>query len=191
VRRAARLVLPGVGVRCGHRRAAITGLDAAVLDAVASGTPVLAICLGMQMLCEGSEESPGVPGLGIVPGICARLPGEVPVPHLGWNAVDPDPACRLVTTMDAAWANSFALADAPPGWAAAWTTHGTRFVAALERDAVLACQFHPELSGIAGRELLRRWLRRELLDRQAVARGPSRNPPRGASCPAWIRTEGW
>jgi imidazoleglycerol phosphate synthase cyclase subunit len=109
-----------------------------------------------------------------VPGVCARLPDEVPVPHLGWNAVDPDPACRLVTTMDAAWANSFALADAPPGWAAAWTTHGTRFVAALERDAVLACQFHPELSGIAGRELLRRWLRRELLDRQAVARGPSR-----------------
>jgi imidazole glycerol phosphate synthase glutamine amidotransferase subunit len=172
---AARLVLPGVGAfGAGIGALRSRGLDAAVLDAVASGTPVLAICLGMQMLCESSEESPGVSGLGLVPGTCTRLPDEVRVPHLGWNAVDPDPACRFVSPMDAAWANSYALPDAPRGWAAAWTTHGTRFVAALERDAVMACQFHPELSGAAGRELMRRWLTREELDRQAVPRGPSR-----------------
>ena len=175
VRRASRLVLPGVGAfGAGIGALRSGGLDAAVLDAVAMGTPLLAICLGMQMLCDGSDESPGEPGLALVRGTCRRLPDVVPVPHLGWNAVDPGPSCRFVASMDAAWANSFALPDAPPGWAAAWTTHGTRFVAALERDAVLACQFHPELSGIAGRELLRRWLNREPRAGRALARTPAR-----------------
>jgi imidazoleglycerol phosphate synthase cyclase subunit len=72
--------------------------------------------------------------------------------------VIPDDACRLLSEFDAAFANSYALPDAPPQWAAAWTIHGRRFVAALERDGIVACQFHPELSGAAGAELLRRWL---------------------------------
>ena len=159
VRDAPRLVLPGVGA-FGAGMAALRsrGLDAAVRDAVAAGTPVLAICLGLQLLCEGSDESPGTTGLGVLPGTCRRLPSGVRVPHLGWNRVEADGSCRLVTTMDAAFANSYALQQAAPGCAAAWTTHGVRFVAALERGAVLACQFHPELSGAAGRDLLRRWL---------------------------------
>ena len=159
VRDAPRLVLPGVGA-FGAGMAALRsrGLDAAVRDAVAAGTPVVAICLGLQLLCEGSDESPGTTGLGVLPGTCRRLPSGVRVPHLGWNRVEADGSCRLVTTMDAAFANSYALQQAAPGGAAAWTTHGVRFVAALERGAVLACQFHPELSGAAGRDLLRRWL---------------------------------
>jgi imidazole glycerol phosphate synthase glutamine amidotransferase subunit len=159
VRRAQRLVLPGVGAfGAGMVMLRPKGLDDAVRDATLAGTPLLAICLGLQLLCEASEESPGIAGLGLLPGTCRRLPDDVRVPHLGWNRVDPDASCRHVTTMEAAFANSYALRDAPPGWAAAWTTHGARFVAALERGARLACQFHPELSGPAGMELVRRWL---------------------------------
>jgi cyclase len=159
VRRAPRLVLPGVGAfGAGMAALRAKGLDAAVRDATLEGKPLLAICLGLQLMCEASEESPGIAGLGLLSGTCQRLPNGVRVPHLGWNRVDPDPSCRLVTTMEAAFANSYALRDAPLGWAAAWTTHGATFVAALERGAVLACQFHPELSSDAGRELLRRWL---------------------------------
>src|SRR3989449_11303592 len=106
---------------------------------------LLGVCLGMQMLCEASEEAPGVAGLGVIPGTCRRLPEDVRVPHLGWNAVTAGgEGGGLVATGVAAFANSYALPEAPPGWVAAWTTHGRRFVAALEPERVLACPFHPE-----------------------------------------------
>src|SRR5438128_8876272 len=134
-------------------------LDQAVTQAAARGTPLLGVCLGMQMLCEASEEAPGVPGLGVIPGICRCLPSDVRVPHLGWNAVTAAGE-GLVATGVAAFANSYALREAPAGWVPAWTTHGVRFVAALEKigERLLACQFHPELSGAYGAALLERWL---------------------------------
>src|SRR3989454_8618943 len=157
---APRVVLPGVGAfgaGLGALRAG--GLDQAVARAAARGTPLLGVCLGMQMLCEASEEAPGVAGLGVIPGTCRRLPDDVRVPHLGWNAVTAA-GDGLVATGVAAFANSYALREAPPGWVPAWTTHGARFVAALQRDdeRLLACQFHPELSGAYGAALLERWL---------------------------------
>src|SRR2546426_576529 len=87
VRGAPRVVLPGVGA-FGAGLAALRArrLDQAVTQAAARGTPLLGVCLGMQMLCEASEEAPGVPGLGVIPGICRRLPEDVRVPHLGWLA---------------------------------------------------------------------------------------------------------
>lgn len=175
VRRAPRLVLPGVGsFGAGMDALRSGGLDLAVRDAVNAGVPLLAVCLGLQLLCDASDEAPGVVGLGVIPGTCRRLPDTVRVPHLGWNRVVPDPVCQRVGTMDAAFANSFALGAAPPGWGAAWTTHGTPFVSALERGSVLACQFHPELSGSDGHSLLRRWLRGE-----AAPRASSTTPARG------------
>jgi imidazole glycerol-phosphate synthase subunit HisF len=158
VRAAARLVLPGVGA-FGPAATALAahGLDAAVREAAAAGTPLLAVCLGMQLLCAASEESPGVAGLGVIGGTCRRLPPEVRVPHLGWNAVTPETRGVLVPGV-AAFANSYALRDVPPGWAPSWTTHGTPFVAGLERGRLVACQFHPELSGAYGAALLTRWL---------------------------------
>jgi len=125
---------------------------------VARNTPLLGVCLGMQMLCEGSEETPGVAGLGVIAGGCRRLPDDVRVPHLGWNAVTAVSQVGLVDSGVAAFANSYALRAAPPGWTPAWTTHGVRFIAALERGRILACQFHPELSGAYGAALLERWL---------------------------------
>ncbi len=194
-RGAERVVLPGVGAfGAGLAALRAKGLDQVALDAAANGTPLLAVCLGLQMLCEASEEDPGVPGLGIVPGTVRRLPAHVRVPHLGWNLVvqgpgtgdhgpgNGSPGSRFVVDGYAAFANSYALRDAPAGWGVAWTTHGADFVSALERDNVLACQFHPELSGPWGRELLERWL----LQQPSTLRGTRsglRNPAPRATRP--------
>ncbi|HEX6944007.1 MAG TPA: imidazole glycerol phosphate synthase subunit HisF [Gemmatimonadaceae bacterium] len=159
VRRASRLVLPGVGAfGTGVAALRAKGLESPIREAFAEGKAVLAICLGLQMLCDSSEETPGVGGLGVLKGVCQRLPDESRVPHLGWNAVRPDDGCRTLASMDAAFANSFALRKAPSGWNAAWTRHGTPFIAAVERGPKIGCQFHPELSGTAGSQLLHRWL---------------------------------
>ena len=162
VRRAKRLVLPGVGAfGAGMASLRSRGLDVAIHAAATESKPILAICLGLQLLCDASDESPGVPGLGILRGVCRRLPDESTVPHLGWNVVTPDSTCRVVPAMEAAFANSYALLDPPAGWNCAWTVHGISFVAAVERERTVACQFHPELSGPAGSWLLERWLASE------------------------------
>lgn len=158
LRAASHVVLPGVGrFASGMETLRMGGLDDALLDVHRSGKPLLAICLGMQLLGEGSAESPEVPGLGILPGRFVQLPDTVRVPHLGWNRVEADAGSSLPTGM-AAFANSFCLREAPSGWSAAWTTHGVPFVSALRQGRTLACQFHPELSGELGVNLLRSWL---------------------------------
>ena len=158
-REAELLVLPGVGAfgaaADSLRRG---GLMGALSDRVRRGRPLLAICLGLQLLFEESEESPGARGLGILPGRVGRFPSGVRVPQLGWNLVEPDPACRLLTRSPAYFANSYRATEVPEGWSAAYADHGGRFIAAIERGSLLACQFHPELSGTWGRDLLRRWL---------------------------------
>ena len=159
VRNAERIVLPGVGAfGAGMAALGSNGLDTAIREAAARGTPLLGICLGMQMLCLASEESPGVAGLGLIAGTCRRLPEHVRIPHLGWNSITTDVHARFVTSGVAAFANSYALRENPDGWTAAWATHGVPFIAALERGPILACQFHPELSSAYGATLLERWL---------------------------------
>ena len=119
----------------------------------------MGICLGMQLFAEASEESPGEAGLGIVPGTAERFrSADIRIPQLGWNEVIPQTGCRLLQPGHAYFANSYRLAQVPAGWHGALTTHGEPFVAAFERGPVLACQFHPELSGAWGRALLTRWL---------------------------------
>ena len=174
-RGAARLVLPGVGAfGAGMTSLRARGLDTAIRDIAARGTPLLGVCLGMQMLCEASEETPGVEGLGVVAGTCRRLPSYVRIPHLGWNSVASGPEARFVTAGVAAFANSYALRESPAGWTPAWSTHGVPFVAALERGSLLACQFHPELSGAYGAALLERWL-----SGQNAPSGPAANGSAG------------
>lgn len=171
VRAASHVVIPGVGAfGAGISALRARNLDVAIHDAVDAGKPVLAICLGMQLLCDGSAESPGAGGLGVIHGSCERLPDEYRVPHLGWNPVVADESCRTLETMEASFANSFALRSAPDGWSAAWATHGTPFVAALERGRILACQFHPELSGGPGLALIDRWVRGAPGDARLTAR---------------------
>jgi imidazole glycerol phosphate synthase glutamine amidotransferase subunit len=154
------LVLPGVGA-FGAAMENLRDLAPALKDRVGARRPTLGICLGLQLLGEASDESPGVAGLSVVPKRAERLRGDVRVPQIGWNRVTADPECELLEEGFAYYANSYAWpAPAPEGWAGATTEHGVRFLAAVERGPVLACQFHPELSGAWGAALLARWLLR-------------------------------
>ncbi len=153
------VVLPGVGsfgAAMVHLRE--RGLDAALRDRIASDRPLLAICLGMQVLCEASDESPGAEGLGIVPARITRFAPPLRVPQMGWNTISPTAAAALLRSEWMYFANSYRLARVPDGWEGARTDHGGEFASALERGSLLACQFHPELSGAAGLSLIRRWL---------------------------------
>jgi imidazole glycerol-phosphate synthase subunit HisH len=153
------LVLPGVGAfGAAMQNLRSGGLDHLLADRVSAGRPTLAICLGLQLLGEGSEESPGFVGLSVVSARATSFPGNVRVPQLGWNRVEADPECRMLASGSAYFANSYRFVEAPTGWTVAYADHGGRFVAAMERGAVLACQFHPELSGPWGLSLLRAWL---------------------------------
>jgi imidazole glycerol phosphate synthase glutamine amidotransferase subunit len=163
VRRSRRVVLPGVGsFEAGMEALRENGLDTAIAERVREARPLLGVCLGMQLLGRASDESPGVSGLGIVPHAAHRFRGPVRVPQLGWNLVEPDAESRFVEPGFAYFANSYrwdmpetAIAD---GWTFAATDHGGRFASAAERGPVLACQFHPGLSGAWGARLLSRWL---------------------------------
>jgi glutamine amidotransferase len=155
---AERVVLPGVGsfgaTMAGLREA---GLDAALAARVRAGRPTLAMCVGLQVLFETSDESPRASGLSAIPGRVGRFPDAARVPQFGWNRIAPEPGCRFLAPGYAYFANSYRVVDAP-GCVVARAEHGGSFVAALERDRVLACQFHPELSGAYGHELIGRWL---------------------------------
>lgn len=162
------LVLPGVG-QFGAAMAFLRQrqLLAALRQRLRAARPTLGICLGMQLCCEGSAEAPRVPGLGVVPGRLQRFPEAVRVPQMGWNDVVVAGDTSLLRSGAGYFANSFRLAHAPAGWSAATAEHGGRFVAALENGPVLLCQFHPELSGCYGHELLRRWLERSAAEVRA------------------------
>jgi imidazole glycerol phosphate synthase glutamine amidotransferase subunit len=125
---------------------------------IAAGRPTLAICLGLQLLGEASEETPGAEGIGAIPSRATRFGDAVRVPHFGWNRITPSPDCGLLKPGFAYFANSYRLASPPPGWGHASCPYDGSFVAAIERGAVLACQFHPELSGELGTTLLRDWI---------------------------------
>lgn len=127
-------------------------------DRIDGGKPLLCICLGLQLLCGESEESPGATGLGVVDRTVRRFPSSVRIPQFGWNETDARSSCRFMASGYAYFANSYLLPEIPPGWTGATAEYGRTFVAALERDPLLACQFHLELSGPWGQNLLERWL---------------------------------
>ncbi len=159
---ASHVVLPGVG-SFGPAVSELMsrGLGDVLKARVEEERPTLAICLGMQLLCASSEEAPGAAGLGLVPAPIERFRANVRIPQIGWNEITPTSGCEMLQRGYVYFANSYRLAAAPPGWHAAIAHHGEDFVAAVERGGVLACQFHPELSGEFGCDLLSRWLARE------------------------------
>ena len=150
------IVIPGVG----HFAAtAALGEDwrRAIRDAIAAGRPLLGICLGLQWLFEGSDEMPGQPGLGLFPGWCFELRGDVKVPHVGWNTLARTARpSRLLNGLSADasayFTHSFAAPVAPE--TSATTTHGLEFTSVVERGRVAGVQFHPEKSGTTGLRLL-------------------------------------
>lgn len=159
VRTAKRIVLPGVGAFGPvAKRLGENGLGEAIRYRVEEDLPTLAICLGLHLLAAGSEEGEGVDGIGLLAVKASRYPKSIVVPQLGWNTLEVDDGCRLLRDGVAYFANSYRLTDRPPDWQVAWSDHGGPFVAAVERGNVLGCQFHPELSGTWGEELVERWL---------------------------------
>lgn len=154
------LILPGVGafsdaMAALHRSGAVP----AVLEAVRSGRPLLGICLGMQMLLDGSEEGPGVSGLGLIPGMVRRLPDcGLKIPHMGWNNLIPAKSSPLLAGLPGEpyvyFVHSFACQTADPADVLAVTEYGVPFHAAVQRERVLGFQFHPEKSGDVGQRLL-------------------------------------
>jgi glutamine amidotransferase len=158
VTEAERVVLPGVGAF----GAALAGLrQAGLADAIAArlraGGATLAMCVGLQVLFENSDESPDIRGLSVIAGRVGRFPDTVRAPQFGWNRIEPEPGCRYLAPGYGYFANSYRVLAAP-GCRVATAEHGERFVAGLERDHLVACQFHPEISGAYGHALIARWL---------------------------------
>ena len=158
---ASRLVLPGVGAfRDAAERLRASGLDEALLRAARAGKPVLGICLGMQLMFAQSEENGVYEGLGLFPGKITRLeaPG-MKIPHMGWNTIVTR-ACPLWEAGEEKcvyFVHSYCAAEISEDWTAAVCEYGMPFSAAVCRGNVMATQFHPEKSGAAGLEMLRRF----------------------------------
>jgi imidazole glycerol phosphate synthase glutamine amidotransferase subunit len=156
---ARRVVLPGVGTfGAAVDRLEEIGVVRALRKRVSEGRPTLAVCVGMQLLAGSSDESPGSPGLGLVDSVISRFDDDLIVPQLAWSQVMPEPGTRFVEPGWAYFANSYRLPEPPRDWVGSSAIYGKPFVAAMERGDVLACQFHPELSGVWGASLLQRWL---------------------------------
>jgi len=159
IRRADAVVLPGVGA-FGACMSALraAGLEAATRAAATDGRPFLGICIGMQMLFDGSDETPDIAGLGILAGRVTLLPRTVRLPQMGWNTLEITRGSRLGAHLpDPAWlyfVHSFAPEPDDPGVVAAWCDYGRRFAAAVETGPVWATQFHPEKSGAVGMRML-------------------------------------
>jgi glutamine amidotransferase len=156
VRRAAKIILPGVGHFAATSLLEETGLTEAVRELVAAGVPFLGICVGLQWLFEGSTEAPGVKGLGAFHGMCERFTDALKVPHVGWNSVALKPGSRLMAGIDK---NAFVYYThsyrAPLDQdTVAVTDYGEPFTGAIERDNVMGVQFHPEKSGAVGMRVL-------------------------------------
>ena len=157
------LVLPGVGtIGAAIDRLAELDLIAPLRDRIEANLPTLAVCLGMQLLAAESEENPDIAGLGCVGEKVSRFPGGLRVPQIGWNRILAPPDAKFLRDGYFYFANSYCLTEIPEGWAGATAEYGIRFVAAMERGSLLACQFHPELSGQNGLDLLGRWLGQNL-----------------------------
>ncbi|MBX2796822.1 MAG: imidazole glycerol phosphate synthase subunit HisH [Myxococcales bacterium] len=159
VRSAERVVLPGVGT-FGAAMAALreAGLVEALQERVRADRPLLAVCVGMQVLCDASEESPGVQGLSVVSARVARFEGDLRVPHMGWSAVQATAGAVGIDDGYAYFAHSYRLSELPEGFEGAVADHGGAFVAAMQRGSLLALQCHPELSGRWGAGVLRSWV---------------------------------
>jgi len=152
-----RIVLPGVGHFSALSALDHDGLRKALLDGARAGKPFLGICLGLQWLFAGSDESPEIAGAGIFPGRCRQFPSSVKSPHVGWNSLTVSNGSRLLRNVAqdsfVYFTHSF-LAPIVAGTAAA-SEYGLQFSAAVEQKNIFGVQFHPEKSGDVGLAILK------------------------------------
>ena len=160
-----RVILPGVG-SFGDAMGKLHSFQLVdvIKETIRRKTPFLGICLGLQLLFERSEESPGVEGLGILKGEILRIPEKdgLKIPHIGWNSLTfPNPG-RLFEGIEenpyVYFVHSYYLKAAEPSIVTAETEYGTLIHASVEKDNVFACQFHPEKSSSVGLSILKNFI---------------------------------
>lgn len=156
-----KIILPGVG----HFGQMMRSLDAmrlrpVLLRKIGEGTPVLGICLGLQVMFESSEEAPEIPGLGLFPGAVRRFAPGARVPHMGWNDIVPVNDSPLLRNLGPRPYLYFAHSYYAPvtSVTAATCTYGVPYTAVLQRDNVFGVQFHPEKSGPLGLRIVKNFV---------------------------------
>lgn len=154
------LILPGVGAySLAMKELNERNLVSVIQETAKKGTPVLGVCLGMQLLLEGSMENGFTEGLGLIEGICEKLPEDkaYPVPHIGWNELVVAKETLLTQNMDQQFVyfvHSYYV-DCEPEVIDAWSQYSIKVPAMISKNCVYGTQFHPEKSSEAGLEILR------------------------------------
>ncbi|MBP3718742.1 MAG: imidazole glycerol phosphate synthase subunit HisH [Eubacterium sp.] len=159
------VILPGVGAfGVAMEKLHSRNLAHTIKEYAKTGKPFLGICLGLQLLFDESDETPGVKGLGLLEGKIKRIPSEyengttLKVPHIGWNSIDINPSSKLMKGIPSDsyvyFVHSFYLEAANPSDVIATTEYGVKIHAAVERDNIMATQFHPEKSSDVGLKIL-------------------------------------
>lgn len=163
IRKADKLILPGVGAFRDAREALrSTGLDRVVQEEAGKGKPLMGICLGMQMLFDRSYEYGEYEGLGLIPGEIVPMEGRIlkdlPIPHIGWNELmlkQPSPLMKNTANGDYVYFVHSYYAETPAEYVIATTDYGVEMTAAVQKDNVSGCQFHPEKSSEVGLSILK------------------------------------
>ncbi|HKM20990.1 MAG TPA: imidazole glycerol phosphate synthase subunit HisH [Lachnospiraceae bacterium] len=162
---AEKVILPGVGAfgdAMGKLRS--YGLETVIHEVVDKSTPFFGICLGLQLFFESSEEAPGVKGLGLLPGEIVKIPPKegLKIPHMGWNSLELINGGRLFEGIPNGayvyFVHSYYLKAKEPEVVKATTQYSTLIHAAVEKDNLFACQFHPEKSSEVGLQILRNFI---------------------------------
>lgn len=153
---AEKIIIPGVGHFSTTSTLESSGMRGVIEHAIARGTPLLGICLGMQWLFAASQEAPGMRGLCVFEGECVRFPAHVKSPHVGWNQLEMCGASRLLDSVPPRAFVYFTHSYRAPLTEAtvAESEYGERFSAVVERGHIFGVQFHPEKSGAVGLRLL-------------------------------------
>jgi glutamine amidotransferase len=156
VARAGKVIVPGVGHFAATATLQTTGLHQAIQSAVAGGTPLLGICLGMQWMFASSTEASDLDGLGIFPGTCTHFPADVKSPHVGWNQLALQRYSQLLRDVpDDSFVYFTHSYRVPVGEnTVATCEYGGVFSAVVESERVFGVQFHPEKSGPVGKKIL-------------------------------------
>lgn len=164
--KASHVILPGVGAfGTAMEQLKKYELDKVIYEAVDKGLPFLGICLGQQLLFEGSSESAGVEGLGILRGRIVKIPDTegLKIPHIGWNSLELQNDGRLFAGIEAQpyvyFVHSYYLQAEDEKLVKAVTEYGARIHASVESGNVFACQFHPEKSSAAGLKILENFIK--------------------------------
>ena len=159
---ASALIVPGVGAfaACMEQLITVSGAEI-IANRVAKERPIFGICVGMQILFESSNEKKETQGLGVLPGKVSELKAPV-LPHMGWNTVTSAQNSKLfkgVEDQSFYFVHSYAAKTSVPNATNTITNYGEDFLAAVEKDFVVATQFHPEKSGAAGAKLIANWVK--------------------------------